>query len=128
MGNSHDCPSSVAPIAPPEQLIEELAKHLNRITGLQSRVYRTHMFSVIVCGGEASKLKRPVKLAQPAKLYAPTTTTKTYQALADLANELVGAALNVIVDAIFLDQAQINRFTQLAHDVPAIRLTPQSAC
>jgi aminoglycoside phosphotransferase family enzyme/predicted kinase len=53
---------------------------------------------------------------QPAKLYAPTTTTQTYQALADLADELVGAGLNVIVDATFLDQTQIDRFTQLAHN------------
>lgn len=45
-----------------DELIANLCAHLSRQAREPSRVYRTHISSVIVCGKFAYKLKRPVKL------------------------------------------------------------------
>lgn len=53
-------------------------------------------------------------LNQPQKLYAKTTTTQTYRALARLADQLLTQNMTVIVDATFLAQEHIDLFHQLA--------------
>lgn len=45
-----------------DELVKNLATRLSKTSGLRTRIYRTHISSVIVCGHYAYKLKRPVRL------------------------------------------------------------------
>lgn len=46
-----------------ERLVQALSRHLEVQTGQTTRIMKTHISSVILCGDYAYKLKRPVKLA-----------------------------------------------------------------
>ena len=50
-------------------------------------------------------------------LYAPNARTGIYERLADVAETILEAGHNVIVDASFLDRAERNRFRDLAGKV-----------
>jgi len=58
-------------------------------------------------------------------IYTPDATSKTYQRLAELARTITQAGYTVIVDASFLDLAQRDQFSLLAHQcgVPGILIS-----
>ncbi len=76
---------------------------------LRSDVERKRLFGV--------GASQPRTAAVGEDLYSPAANERTYDRLAELAEDVIRAGFSVIVDATFLKRAQRRRFQQLAADL-----------